>query len=186
MDDFYKQMQQFTAVGAVTQSTVRGLKKKGILSKIRGYLARIDLNGVPKQNADEFGKWLNRWTNYIKKKCKCSWGTARKAVNLFLRACFYNHYLRRKYGLGKVEKWLEIPLDNFVAKHFKQHNKNLKWSGILNLDAKESGKFQEYSKEYARKYAQSFVHRAKVHLDIYIGPSAHLKSPIGNRKSKIK
>ena len=44
-----------------------------------------------------------------------NWGAARKALNIFLRDVLYNHYLRSRHHLDRLEEWLEVPLDRDVA-----------------------------------------------------------------------
>jgi hypothetical protein len=45
---------------------------------------------------------------------------ARKALNIFLRDVFYNHYLREEYGFGRLEQWLELPLDMDAARGLRE------------------------------------------------------------------
>lgn len=42
-------------------------------------------------------------------------------MNIFLRDCFYNAYLRDAYGLAVAEPWFEVPLDSVVAEGLKKN-----------------------------------------------------------------
>ena len=86
------------------------------------------------------------------------WGVARKTLNLFLRSCFYNYYLRKAYGLAEVGRWLEVPLDSVVARELKQDARRgalprwqrrgalPRWQGLGRLNREDSEKFQEYAR----------------------------------------
>ncbi len=99
------------------------------------------------------------------------WGSARKFLNIFLRDCFYNSYLRKHYKLS--ERWgsfLEVPLDRQVANRLfndwinlrRQANQLPQWAGVVNLTEVNSEIYQAAAKEIAEK-KYSF-HR--VHLDL--------------------
>jgi len=64
------------------------------------------------------------------------WGTARKALDVFLRDAAYNHYLREYFGLGPVEAWLEIPLDQDTAAGLRRDAPGSglpRWPGVRHL-----------------------------------------------------
>ena len=102
-------------------------------------------------------KWLNGQTNRLRHKLPSSgkpWGIARKAINLFLRSCAYNHHLRQAYGLAALEPLLEIPLDGVVAKALKRDAERgvlPPWPGLKHLDAKTSRRFQKYAVVMAKE-----------------------------------
>jgi len=147
-------IQQFTAVDAVGTSAVRG-QPRGTKAAIQDYLAKLRLSGIPKNSRSAFKAWLDRHTKSIQQKLPNPdrpWGVSRKALNLFLRACFYNHYLRRTYGLGKIGQRLEVPLDSIVVRELKRaagRGKLPRWAGLERLEQRDSEKFQEYAREYA-------------------------------------
>ena len=49
-----------------------------------------------------------------------AWGTARKALNIFLRDALYTTYLSKRYGLPRAEASLEIPLDSITAVRLRE------------------------------------------------------------------
>jgi hypothetical protein len=82
------------------------------------------------------------------------WGVARKSLNLFLRGCLYNIYLRKRYRLHRIETLLEIPLDSKVAKGLKeQYEDSLPgtWPGLKRLESDESERFQSFATILAKK-----------------------------------
>jgi hypothetical protein len=96
--------------------------------------------------------------------CARNWGTARKVINLFLRVVLYNTYLRRYYSFQIIDKFLEVPIDSFVAKKIKENSDNCdlaKWKGIKHLKYNESMQFQKAAMNIAKQKGI-----ARTHLDL--------------------
>jgi hypothetical protein len=77
------------------------------------------------------------------------------------------HYLRRAYGLGKVSRWLEVPLDGVVARELKKEAGRgvlPRWPGLEHLKKADSEKFQRH----ARVQAATCKLPATVFLDNYL------------------
>lgn len=121
---------------------------------------------------DEFLKILNQDTEKIKKSLPSKaqkWGAARKVINIFLRNLAYNKYICKKYKLDRMEKWLEVPLDRYVATGLRNTKlgKNLpSWPGIKNLQKgeKQNSDYQQY-----QAVAQSIAEKKRINridLDI--------------------
>jgi hypothetical protein len=168
MDNLIERMQEFAAIVAVDISTVRGLPA-GTLHLIRSYLKEIDLHSVPVQDA-LFREWLDKHTggilDLISPKAKCRpWGTARKALNMFLRDCSYQYFLRTEHGLDQIEALLEIPLDSIVAAALREDagRGNLpSWPGLRKLTPEISDRYQEHACKLAGERGLS----PTIHLDI--------------------
>jgi hypothetical protein len=67
---------------------------------------------------------LNRWTEELRKKLPKKankWGTARKAINVFMIQVFLNRYLSKEYDLEKLKDILETPLDSQATKELRHH-----------------------------------------------------------------
>jgi len=147
-------IQQFTAIDAVGPSAVRGQRPK-TAAKIQSYLGKMDLGKAPRNNRQDFLRWLDLHTGRIQRKLPSSrkrWGVARKTLNLFLRSCFYNHYLRRAYALNKIGPWLEVPLDSVVARELRHDaGKGVlpRWQGLGQLQQHQSQEYQEHARDYA-------------------------------------
>jgi hypothetical protein len=147
-------IQQFAAVDAVGTSAVRG-QPAGTKAAIQQYLAKIRLSGIPNGTCSAFKAWLDHHTKCIQRKLpnpSAPWGIARKTLNLFMRACYYNHYLRSRYGLGKIGRWLEVPLDGVVARGLKKDAGRgvlPRWAGLERLEQQDSDEFQKHAREYA-------------------------------------
>jgi len=152
---------------AVGSSALRNQGAKEVIKISRVYFDSLNLTSFVKQNEIDFKKRLNsatkRLVNRLPEGAK-NWGTARKALNLFLRDVLYNSYLSKNYSFRKIEKYLEVPLDSFVIKGIKNDSKGNslpKWKGIKYLKSEDSKIFQSKAKEIAKG-----KEIAKVHLDL--------------------
>jgi len=93
------------------------------------------------------------------------WGTARKALNIFLRDAAYNKFLRDRFALHRAEALLEIPLDQLTAKQLRDEADDgelPEWPGVSHLTADTSAQFQAVAHRVAREWGI-----ARVHLDVY-------------------
>lgn len=169
-------IQEFTAVSAVGASAVRG-QPKNTVKGIREYLGKMNLCRMPKSDQKDFRRWLDLHTGRIQRKLPTPWGIARKALNLFLRSCFYTHDLRRKHGFECVRRWLEVPLDSVVARELRKEarKRNIvlpKWNGLGDSHLQDkSDTFQSY----ARAYAAACKLPATVYLDNVLWIPGRLK-----------
>lgn len=165
-DQLLQAIQEFAAIEAVGTSAVRGqpAKTKKVIQKV---LMAADLNAIPRRSQPKFEKWRNQLTECVQRKLPNPdkpWGIARKAVNLFLRDCFYNHYLREEYGLAAVEQWLEVPLDGVVSRAFCREagrGELPRWRGLGRVTPGDSVRFQEFAKWLAGRVGL----QARIFLD---------------------
>jgi hypothetical protein len=167
-EKFIIDLKKFTAVTAVG---VQALRRQGVgvIGSIQKYLDALDLSQTTSlKDQDEFIRWLDEVTDALVDKYEVSWGAARKAINLFLHACFYNRYLYVEYGLDRLETWLEIPLDQVIAGQLRKERRKKAgrgllppWSGLGGLDKKKSEQFQECASQMATDEKLS-----RVHLDV--------------------
>lgn len=141
---------------SVGASTVRNAGAKRVAERARTALKRIDIEAFQVSTRDDFLEELERETNRINRYLPLGarhWGVARKVSNIFLRACVQNRPLARHYGLSKIEKWLELPLDSHVADGIKLCSKNSElpiWTTINGLDVDTSDEYQKAARSIAR------------------------------------
>lgn len=159
---FIYKMQERMAFTAFGVSAMRKQLKPGVLKKLQKYCSKINLMDYGDKNYRKFDKMLTRDTNALKRK-KAEWGSARKAINLFLRDCAYNKYLSKKYKLNKVEKKLELPLDKKVKDGLRLDvcKKIAEWVTIKGLEHDQNTKFQKEAQEIAKIAGIS-----RIHLDL--------------------
>lgn len=159
-------VQEFIA-NAFTGTAIRNMGPRGTLERVREYLKAIDLGAIGGATASSYPGLLDDHTEKLRRslpKGGQHWGLARKSVNLFLRDALYNFYLRTHYGLEKVEPWLEIPVDSYVARRLakKPEGADLpKWRSVKGLKQEENAQFQTVAAEVAER-----KHTARVHLDL--------------------
>lgn len=165
--DFIPAVQVRVARCAIGASTLRGQGAPGAVHAARQFLASIDLEPFGVSRPSTFRARLDRATADLQRvmpKGAQAWGTARKALNIFLRDALYTAYLRKRYKLERAESLLEIPLDSITAKrlHAELGSKLPRWPGVRHLTEPVSDVYQEAARRVA-------VNRriAPVHLDTY-------------------
>jgi hypothetical protein len=133
------------------------------------FLANFPLSRVPTSNEARFRSWLDRITESLLDHLPTKgrpWGAARKAINLFLRDALYNQYLNRQFGIRRIERWLEVPLDSVVAKGLiGRAGRSVlpQWPGLKYLTPDRSDAFQTFASDCARTFKID-----RVHLDMYL------------------
>jgi hypothetical protein len=86
-----------------------------------------------------------------------------------LRDATYNYYLRGEFGLDGIEGWLEIPLDEEVAKRLAAEPLGRalpKWPGLSRLARSTSQEYQNVANLVASERGI-----ARVHLDLEYWPA---------------
>ena len=171
-------IRRFEAFAAIGLGTTRG-QRPGFLSDMRSYLFEgIDLSSIPIAEED-FQAWLDQRTQeavraVARRPRRELWGVARKCVNLFLRACVYNHYLREAYPhLRQIVQLLEVPLDSRVGMGLHRFSGGLlpRWPGLNGLTSKTNKQFQEYARKYAA--GKRYPARVFVDHDLWLPTDAH-------------
>jgi len=167
--EFLNLMQRYVAIDAVPASAMRN-QAKGTVKAVHEYLGGVHLSKAASQSQLQYSGWLNNRTEALLDGLPGAsrpWGVARKALNLFMRCCLYNHYLRDEFCLARVEPWLEIPLDSVIATALKRHagwGALPEWPGLKRLTPEVSQRFQDHASEYAVELGL----RARVFLDNYL------------------
>ena len=158
-----------TAELAIGSSTLRNQGAVGVVKATRQFLANLDLKVFSVNSIQKFNKALDRSTEDLIRvlpKSARNWGTARKALNIFLRDCIYNQFLSSHFTISQIHPWLEVPLDSHVASGLRatSHKKNLpRWGSIKKLKREDSDKYQDAAEKVADK-----IECNRVDLDIYL------------------
>jgi len=156
------------AVVAVGPSTARGQGAPGVVYALRAALDRVPLHRFAKSRRSSFVSAMDSSTQLLMAtlpRRARSWGLARKCLNIFLRDCFYNAYLREAYDLSVAEPWFEVPLDGVVADGLKL---NLafelpRWPGVKHVTPALSAEYQHAASLLSRDWGIT-----RVHLDTYL------------------
>ena len=164
--------------GAIGPSTMRNQGPPGTIDVIRKYLFRLEMGRFMDVDENGFNELLDLHTEKLRKKIigwvskenrkpkslyqNQYWGTARKALNVYLMLACYHRELSTYFGLRKLERYLEVPLDSYVAKGLKKATKQLRtlghgsfklpaWKGVKKLSRKDSDKYQSSASDYANE-----------------------------------
>lgn len=162
---------KFIAKRAITPSPLRNQYPKGGLAKIRKYLSDSSLKSefLSSYNLkNEYEIFLNRHTDNLVNlfpKGQFKWGSARKALNIYLRDLALQFIVNNK-PMDESLKFMEIPLDSYVAKGLKSLNNSLpKFTSIKNTKPEDYFVYQTYASELA-KYNKT----SRIHLDLSFYP----------------
>ena len=93
------------------------------------------------------------------------WGMCRKAINLYLRDCYYNKTLNEHFNLDKVANYLETPIDGFAMKALAKYTSFVKKSAIKALDKNTHQEWQKAAKTFAQ--TNKLPNRVDADLIIY-------------------
>ena len=102
------------AEASIGVSTLRG-HPANTISTTRTYLKKLGLEEFQCSNARDFNKVLDKHTIRLSKQIQkldhrfAYWGSARKALNLFLGDAAYHAILRKEFHFDRIEKYLEVP-----------------------------------------------------------------------------
>ena len=164
-------VQRFVAYVAIGPSTLRNQGACGMARAASQYLEGIGLKAYSVASEPDFHKRLEQDTDRLQRKFPSggqNWGSARKALNVFLRDAYYNYYLRKHFDLGKSEEYYEIPLDSNVVRALKDRapTRSLPgWTSIKGLKPEVNRSFQAFAREQAHKEGL-----ARVHMDALLWP----------------
>ena len=159
-----------TSIGV---STLRG-HPANTISTARDYLKELNLEEFQCSSARDFNKVLDKHTIRLSKQIQkldhrfAYWGSARKALNLFLGDAAYHAILRKEFHFDRIEKYLEVPLDSQVANGLislaEERNVNLPtWETIRGLLSENSNLYQNFASSYAKEIGCS-----RIQLDLLL------------------
>jgi len=153
--DYLKRVRQWVANIAIGPSTLRNQGAPGVNDAARAFLRTLDLMAI---KPTRYHETLNEWTGQLLTKLPegaRNWGTARKAINVFMVAAFFNRVLSKEYNLEQLGNVLETPLDSQAAYEMRRRARMKgrrlpRWSTITGLGSESSQQFQAYALELAR------------------------------------
>jgi hypothetical protein len=144
---------------------MRGAGSTGVVAAARTHLGDMPLRPFGTPSRSTFLSRLDTATNGLRRvlpKRAQYWGLARKGLNIFLRDCLYNAYLRSEFGLAAAEEFFEVPLDSITGTHLVLASRGAlpRWHTVRGLDARTS---TDYQKVAATLAAECGI--ARIHLD---------------------
>ena len=156
-EKFLKLMQRYIANIAISGSTLRNQGSKDVAKNARAFLADLDLSVLCRIEPPDYINQLELWSDELKSKLPKdarNWGTARKALNVFLVQVFMNKYLADEYGLSKFGDTLETPLDSQAAAELRRlacRGRLPRWNSIKRLERKDSQRYQGFAADCAKQ-----------------------------------
>ena len=162
-----------------------------LLIAIQHYIARYSVGGATNLDLSRFGVGdrdrfliaLNAAASELQAELPGrEWGFARKGLNIFLRDCLYNAYLREQYNLYRAELFFEVALDSIVAGKIRERERSLPpWRNIKDLDYVTSELYQDAATRIAR--SEGFP---RVHLDaVWWGRGESVQASASREASRL-
>ncbi|WP_126223479.1 hypothetical protein [Burkholderia ambifaria] len=176
-DESLDKLRRMLGRASVNGGTARKMGIKGIVPAAQSYFAELDLTTFNVDTKTEFEAQLDKHTSELRAVMQRVdardrfWGPARKFLNIFLRNCAYNRFLCAKFGLERIETWMELPLDKFAFVGLQRMEQRKApgeisrlptWPGVVRLTLEKSKRYQDYAQEVADDMGI-----ARVHLDIH-------------------
>jgi len=163
--DLLLAIQARAARGALGASTMRSAGAKGAVRAGRVFLCEVDLGDFRTASPSRFRAALDGTTAGLQDafpRQARHWGLARKGLNIFLRECLCNVYLRDAYSLQMAETSYEVPLDSITGTtlHRLSDGTLPRWETVRDLTPEVSEEFQAVAARIAEERGI-----ARVHLD---------------------
>lgn len=155
--EFLELMQRYEANISIGGPTLRNQGAKGVAEAAREFLSALNLSELKNIKPADYPSILEKWTSDLKTKLPDgakNWGTARKAINVFMVQVFLNKYLAEEYGIGKFQNVLETPLDSYAVDGLNRLNPTAQlpgWDSIKRLTDEPSEEYQECASQVAQQ-----------------------------------
>lgn len=154
-------------------SVCRNILSKRGLATLRAYCADEAFLAEASETP-AFDAFLNHHTDELAARIlrmridgRGVWGVARKALNIFMLEATTRDLLRRHYALGRLDRYLEVPLDKGVALGLARDAERMllppppPWPKLMNVTDVANAAFQEVASQVA---ARRRVHRYQLDL----------------------
>jgi len=163
--DLLLAFQARAARGALGALAMRSGGAKDAVRAGRAYLSEVDLTEFRTAGSARFRDALDGNTAGLQDafpEQARHWGLARRGLNIFLRDCLSNVYLRDAYSLQVAERFFEVPLDTITGTMLHQlaGGELPRWGTVKELTVEVSDAFQEVAARIAEEKGI-----ARVHLD---------------------
>jgi hypothetical protein len=149
--EFFRLVQRYVANVAIGASTLRNQGAPGVIEAARDFLASMDLCKLRRIPCAAYATELDRWTEELQHELPSggnNWGTARKAINVFVIQASLNRFLASEYRLKRLVRVLEIPLDDQVTKWLNERaGRGIlpRWLSIRSLTREVSAAYQRFA-----------------------------------------
>lgn len=157
---------------SVGTSALRKQVRKGGIKAVHEFLGGLrprELRALRTPAA--YLRWLDDRTVEMERQVGKShglmWGSARKALNLWIRDIVYNHHFRSTYGLDRLEPWLEVPLDSHTAAFIRRESVAPlpRWTTIMAVTPAFSKLYQDAARGIVESPRFAYL-KHPVHLDL--------------------
>ena len=148
-------VQRYVANVAIGSSTLRNQGAKGAIEAARDFLAEVDLSVLQRTQPPGYAAWLDEQTEELRQELPPGarrWGTARKAINVFMVQASLNRMLAGTYGLVELAEAMEVPIDSQVSKALRAlagRGRLPTWPGVSRLTPAVNRRYQDFASQTA-------------------------------------
>ncbi|MEX0929186.1 MAG: hypothetical protein WD266_04195 [Balneolales bacterium] len=170
-EKFLSTLQQKTAYEAITPSLLGFQYEITEMHDLWNFAVNLDLTRFSTKAGEEFHRTLNETTDALTNTLSAenrTWGTARTALNLFLKEAHYNRYLSEVYHLYLSEHFFETPVNDTAAAALRSQKSGPtlpEWTGLHMFDKDKSDAYQAFATDLAEEMRVS-----RVHLGLFLWP----------------
>jgi len=165
--EYCRRLAETTVDGTV----LRNQGAPGVVKAVRSFLPKIDLATFGRETQSAFDDELNRQTKVLTAALPVGarhFGTARKALNLYLGEAYYHQFVCREYGLDRIAHFFEVPLDSQVTSFLigQARDRGIKlpaWPGVKYLEEAVSRQYQDFAAAYAAGLGDGWY---RIHIDV--------------------
>ena len=171
-EEFLKKIQNRLASGVTSSSALRNQGAPGVVQAAREFLSCLDLKPLGKVPTGRYTKTLDTWTERLRRKLPRgakNWGTARKALNIFLVEVFFNRFLGPKYRMDRLKDALETPLDSQARDEIRRfaRKRGLSLPDFRTIRGLTDQVSREYQEAASRMAAENRIPRACLDLIVW-------------------
>jgi hypothetical protein len=156
---------------AIGSTSLRNQGAAGVNEAARTFLGGLTLSRFVGSTETAFSSELEDQTRKLMKALPPgaqNWGTARKALNLFLGEVYYHRVLCEIYSFDRIANYLEVPLDSQVSSFLRTRARDLgadlpSWTTIRALKPEISQRYQAFASRYAKTLGNGWV---RLHIDL--------------------
>lgn len=153
-----EKMQRYVANIAITNSALRNQGAPGMVDAARKFVSGLDLRQFQSLDMDDYTERLDALTRDLASSFPegaQNWGSARKAINIFMVQSTMNRFLAGPCGLANLDELLEVPLDGNVSWALrKSAGRGVlpRWTSIVKLTPEDNGAYQAFAMQLAGEY----------------------------------
>ena len=170
-EKFLSTLQQKVVRDAITPSNLGFQYELTEMHDLINFAKKLDLSRFSTKDPEKFKQALDDATLSLSDTLAAednTWGTARTALNFFLKDALYNRYLSEVNDLFLSEHFFETPINDTSMEALSKQSSDSElpeWTGLPMFGKEQSDACQAYAADLAKEMGIS-----RVHLGLFLWP----------------